>query len=87
LKNIEDEKMMTKREESSGNPMNKWRMDLGGGATQRLISRSQDLTLNPPGFNPAYVSSHQVLYITCILSLITLQFSNQSMFYYQNLEI
>jgi hypothetical protein len=48
---------------SSVNPMNKWRLDMAGGASSRALIKAAaaDQSLNPPGYNPGFVASHQVL--------------------------
>jgi hypothetical protein len=41
----------------SANPMNKWRIDLGGG--QRSVSRTHDGSLSPPGYIPNFTQGSQ----------------------------
>jgi hypothetical protein len=44
------------------NPMNKWRLDLGGGTSNRSLIKiaASDQSLNPPGYHPGFIASQQV---------------------------
>uniref|UniRef100_A0A914LJW0 ER membrane protein complex subunit 4 n=1 Tax=Meloidogyne incognita TaxID=6306 RepID=A0A914LJW0_MELIC len=44
------------------NIMNKWRLDLGGGAGSRALIKlaASDQTINPPGYHQGYIVSQQV---------------------------
>lgn len=41
--------------------MNKWKLDLTTGGA-RIATRGVDQSMNPPGYNPSYVATQQVLF-------------------------
>lgn len=43
------------------NIMNKWKLDLTTGGP-RIVTRTLDQSLNPPGYDPTFVASQQVIF-------------------------
>nr|CAD2166373.1 unnamed protein product [Meloidogyne enterolobii] len=47
---------------TANNLLNKWKLDLGGGAGSRALIKlaASDQTINPPGYHQGYIVTQQV---------------------------